>query len=375
VSRKPFVVALIAGLALSCKQHENAPPPAPTPPSMQEAEKFAKEFAGHMVPCSASALDRDVDLDLLITKAIAGRPISSAEASGLRAGLGSFGKMLCAQLGPGTTYQYLRSQMIDGTPHPLFRLLGTDGVNYHRLELDKQHEVRAADIYIFMTGEQLSETFGRLFEIGLQSGAGYEMSNKMGRIRSLMASKQLTEAYELLKSLPPKIRNTKPMLLIAVQLTSGLNTPGEPEYMAAIDAYAKAFPNDPSLDLVQVDGAFLRKKYDDAIAMIDRLDKQIGGDPYLETMRATAYGESGKHAEAIAHAKQATEREPTLEQGWWSLATQQTSGGDFTGALATLEVLRTKFSAHTDDADLRADGRFTALVASKEYAAWLKKQR
>ncbi len=367
------LTVLGAGVAVSCKQQENTPPPAPapSPPTAQEAETFAKAFASHMVPCTGAALDRDINIDQIVDRAVAGRSISSADVRGFRRGLGSVGTMLCSQITPDTTYTYLRTQTIDGTPRPLFRMLGDDGVNYHSLELDKHgSEIRAADLYIYLTGEQLSSTFGNLFDLALHSGAAVEMSEKVTRIKTLMASKQLVEANALLKSLPASLRNSKALLLLGVQIASGLND--DAEYVSAIETYGKAFPNDPSLDLVMVDAAFLRKKYDDAIKMIDRLDKRLGGDPYLESLRAGAYGESGRYAEALVHAKKATEQEPTLVQNWWALLTQQAGGKDYPGALVTLAVLRDKFHASVEHENLRADPRFTVLTQSKEYAAWRK---
>jgi len=368
VKRSLLVACLFV---LSCKQ-EAPPAPAAKPPTPEESDQFGKRFASHMVPCKVGELDHDIDVDLLVDRAVAGRAISSADIRGFKRGLGSVGTMLCAQITPDTTYTYLRTQTIDGTPRPLFRMLGDDGVNYHSLELDKQGtEVRAADLYIYMTGEQLSSTFGGLFDLALHSGAAAEMSSKVTEIKTLMQSKQLDEASRILKSMPAALRKSKPMLLLGVQIASGMDN--DPAYIAAIDDYAKAFPNDPSLDLVMVDGAFLRKKYDDAIALIDRLDKRLGGDPYLESLRANAFGEAGKHPEAIAHAKRAVQLEPTLAQGWWALLTQQSAGKDFVGAIATIEAMTDKLAGSAvDDASLRADGRFNALVDSKEYLAWRK---
>jgi tetratricopeptide (TPR) repeat protein len=371
VKRALLVVSLVAPFVLpSCKQ-ENPPAPAPKPPTLQEAEQFGKAFAAHMVPCKAEALDRDIDLDLLVDRAVAGRSISPADVRGLKRGMGSVGTMLCSQVTPDTTYTFLRTQTIDGTPRPLFRMLGDEGVNYHSLELDKQGtQLRAADLYVYMSGEQLSSTFGGLFDLALHSGAAFELSSKVTEMKTLMQNKQLDQASDILQSLPSELRNSKPILLLGVQIASGMNN--DPKYVAAIDAYAKAFPNDPSLDLVMVDGAFLRKKYDEALTLIERLDKRLGGDPYLESLRASALAEAGKYPEAIAHAKQATQLEPTLRQAWWALLTQQAAGKDYGGAVGTIEVLRDRFGGAVDDETLRSDARFGDLVVSKEYLAWRK---
>src|SRR5665647_147712 len=198
VKRAWLVGSLVVSFVVACKPREAPPAPVSKPPTPQESEQFAKSFASHMVPCQAGALDRDIDLDLLVDRAVAGRSISPADVRGFKRGLGSVGTMLCSQLTPDTTYTYLRTQTIDGTPRPLFRMLGDEGVNYHSLELDKQAGgVRAADLYIYMSGEQLSSTFGGLFDVALHSGATSEMSSKITQIKTLMQGKQLDEAHRI----------------------------------------------------------------------------------------------------------------------------------------------------------------------------------
>lgn len=366
------LLILVAVIALiSCKK-ENPPAPAPTPPTVQEAETFAKQFAGHMSPCNPVEVDRMIDADVLVTRTVANRQISSAQVSQFRREIrGQMGTMLCAQVGKDK-YTYLRTQMIDGTPRPLFRVHGEVGVNYVQLELDKTTgQIRVADLYIYMTGEKMSETFGNLVDTLLGSSSVGTTALKIQRVKSLMGSKDFAGAHGELLSLPAEIRRSKPIMLMEVQITSDLND--DAQYLKAIDAYAKAFPNDPSLDLVQVDSAIIRKKFDEAIAIVDRLDKRLGGDPYLDVIRAGTYAENGKQAEALAAAKKATTAEPTLETAWWQLLTLQSSNKHFRGAITSIETLRDKFSAVTDDDALRADARFTDLVASKEYAAWRAK--
>jgi hypothetical protein len=40
------------------------------------------------------------------------------------------------------------------------------------------------------------------------------------------------------------------------------------------------------MDLMLIDGFILKERYDDALAAIDRLDNDLSGDPYLDTLRA-----------------------------------------------------------------------------------------
>ena len=100
---------------------------------------------------------------------------------------------------------------------------GDDGVNYHQLELDKRSSgIQVADLYIYMTGERLSETFGNLFETLMKSGDVMEAGMKMNQLKTLMAEKKMAEANDMLESMPFSVRKMKPMMLFSVQIASSL---------------------------------------------------------------------------------------------------------------------------------------------------------
>jgi hypothetical protein len=48
---------------------------------------------------------------------------------------------------------------------------------------------------------------------------------------------------------------------------------------------------------------------------------------------------------------------------------------DYGAAIPVLEKLRDKFGVATDEASLRADERFGALVGSAEFAAWIARSK
>lgn len=366
------LLPLLAVASLSCK--EKVAPPKVSPPTVAEAEALAKRLEASISPCKRTEIDSAMDYDKLLARTLRGHRLGDHERDQIRREMtNAIGGMLCTQL-DSSDYTYLRTQMIDGVPRPLLRVVDASGAfNYHQLELDKQGgDVRAVDIYFFASGENMSETFRALTETLVGTGST-AASNSLRRIRQLMDTGDHAEARALLQKLPAAVRGTKAAMLLDVKITG--ESIESPEYLAAIDAYAKAFPNDPSLDLVVLDGLFLRKKYDEALAVLDKIDQRVGGDPYLDTMRAGIHGEAGRHPEALAAAKRATEREPTLEAGWWQLLTQQSAAKEHGAALATLEVLRDKFSAVVDHDSLAGDERYVGLAASDEFAAWSAKQR
>jgi hypothetical protein len=61
-----------------------------------------------------------------------------------------------------------------------------------------------------------------------------------------------------------------------------------------------------------IDGYYLKQRYGEAIAAIDRLDRDLNGDPYLDLLRANAYRLKGDESNAERYAQRAVEREPEL---------------------------------------------------------------
>jgi hypothetical protein len=369
-------LVVFSGFAVLACHKEDRPPPPPTvtPPTIAEAEKFAKEFAKHMMPCDQQQISIDVDGDLMIARTLGGRDIGRREAAGIRSAIVSqIGPMLCQAVtafepeGTTQSYVYLRTRNVNGQIRPLLRLAGDNGVTYHELELDKHTDgtIRIVDIYLYSTGELMSELLGTALEGAVKDSAMLAI----GDVRLKLNAGQPKEAHAKLHQLPEHVRRMRVVMLLDVFVSGMLDD--DIEYARAIDAFEKAYPNDGALDLIQIDQYFMKKKFDKVLAMIDRLDKRLGGDPYLDVQRASALLEAGRKIEAVAAAKRATEREPTLQQAWWGLLTAQAAADDTTGALATLTVLRDRFKVVIDADALHADARFETLVESKQFKAWI----
>lgn len=359
-----FALALTTAAGCKTKQPEAR---AVTPPSAEEAEAFGKELAKHLAPCDTAGIDRLFDIELLIARGVANRRVGDREVRGLARGIGSLGTRLCAELG-GQSIQtkYLRTQTVDGAPRPLIRLVFDAGVNYYQVELDKRdNTVKGVDIYIYLAGEKLSESFGRLLDV-IMKAPNAVRPETMTAMKADMQAGRWDDAQTKFDTFPDHIRKSKPMRLIELQIASEL---GDDRYVAVMDSYAKAFPNDPSLALVQIDRTILKKQYNTTLALLDELDKLVGGDPYLDVLRVDAFISQARHADAIKIAERATTAEPDLEHMWWALLSAQAAAGKHAEAIATLTKLRDTFGV--DFTGLAADERFTALAESEPVQKWL----
>lgn len=370
---KRLVLALAVVALVGCKKAKQPAPKAAIAPTLAEADEFGKQIAAALAPCDTAKLDQMIDTDFILSRAIAGRPIGDEELRGIKRGLGTMGARLCRELAgqEGQKVVFLRSQMIGGSPRPLLRLTSGAGVNYYQFELDKQPSgIRAADILVYLSGETLSESMSTAFDALAKSGIGKATLTAIKTTRENMRDGKWTEARAQFETLPASLRKTKPLRLLELQIVGEIDNA---EYLKVLDAYSRDFPNDPSLALVRIDQVILKKQWTELLAMLDQLDKLLGGDPYLDQMRVDAYINLGKHDEAIAAAQHATKAEPTAESAWWLLFASQVEAKKYADAITTLEMLRDTFGYVTWDG-LAQDEQYATFVASPEFQAWLAKQ-
>src|SRR5262245_8658365 len=149
-------------LLLCCKSEVR---PRPTPNSQGSSSAYETlfvELGRAMSVCDATAVERLCDLDAMRAR-VAGVSHGAWRADDARLDLHGIGRRLCTQAGDGAAYTYLRTQVVDGKPRPLFRLIKkSDGaLNYHSLEMNVGGIV---DIYNFHSGQLMSEMFATVFK-------------------------------------------------------------------------------------------------------------------------------------------------------------------------------------------------------------------
>jgi len=140
----------------------------------------------------------------------------------------------------------------------------------------------------------------------------------------------------------------------------------------AVQSLEKRLPDDALFSLRLIEFYIPTRQYDKAIAALVRLQDEIGvRDAATESLKASAALAMGNTADAEKYALQATEVEPSLELGWWSLLRARTRAQDYSGAVEALTRLEDDFGHTLDPATLKRD-RFLKVLADKpDYLAWL----
>ncbi len=201
----------------------------------------------------------------------------------------------------GGTFDYLRTRQNQGRQVVLMRMIqpsGKGGVVYFEFVPGRSAggKTRAVDIYIYLSAE---------FAVGVASPSNparrrqsvadvpRQITDQRARLRQRFTevaryqridpSGEKQEALAQLKALRTDTKKEKSILLIRIRAAQACSD--EKEYTEALEEFRKLYPNDACIDLLSIDYYTLKKDFPKAFECIDRLDKAIGGDPYLTLLR------------------------------------------------------------------------------------------
>jgi len=316
-----------------------APPAKSAGPPVTEAE--AKQFAAALTQGvnagDGAAVDRLLHLKDLLERLVSDLGLTAAERQACLRALDTtfreneLGKRIIQAAADGGSYRLLRVHTVAGRQRLMFRLVTAQGaINYHDCTLVRFPDgIGMEDVYIFLTGEPLSQTMRGMVVPGLMQlrkggpipGQDVDYVKNMPTIEAMsQAIKQgrFADATGHYRRLPLKLQEHKTVLVLFMQ---GLMQQGEAaaaDYLAAVEKFRKHYPDDPAVDFISIDFYVLRKQYDSALAAVDRLEKSVGGDTYLGVPRSRVLANANRFKEARAAAESAIKAEPTIEAGYWA---------------------------------------------------------
>lgn len=336
----------------------------------------------------ASVLDSRIDIDQLVARSTRGVSAPKGFADGFGQGVRRsgvpLGKQIVAAWDDESDFHLLRMRLDGTVPHALFRVISKAGINYLDLELarDAKGEVVVSDIYPYISGELLSETLRRTYlqaanESGLNlvdklMGKEQEFIKNLPKLQDMQRFAQQEKFAEVVKTfneLPPSLRQNKSFLLIRLNASSHL---AESEYQKAIADFEKAFPNDPSLDLISIDGQMMRKDYAAVMKTIDQLDARVK-DPYLHYLRGSVMLDKGDGKAARRSFQSAIAAEPRLVMPYWVLISLSLTDKQYKDTARYLTGIERDAGVRLSD--LTQLEQYQGFVKSKEYKAWNKERQ
>lgn len=344
---------------------------APTQQELALAQKFQKAVVSGDLKSFKECLDLDALLER-VTRGIGDPKQQQSFRSRMAPKLASsLSEGLKQKVDEGGSYVLLRHRK----HRPLYRLVTAEGLNYHEM-LPADGGGTYVDIYIGISGEWISETVRRVYasfvagENGKIEGKDAEIVASAADIvsfQSAVQQREYAEALKLYARLPKNVQREKFLLIPRIQAACNGS---DQEYLAAMDDFEKAYPNDPAFLIVSLDALFVRQRYDDELKAIDKLDQSLGGDPYLEIYRGNAHWGAARRNKAKSAVDRAIRAEPTMKEAYWTRITYALEEKEFKVVADLLTVLETKLGEEI--ADLAQIETYAEFVRSPEHAAWMK---
>ncbi len=298
--------------ALKQIEPPSAPPKAVTQGpkiNLTEAEALGRALEQTVQNQNAAEFETLLDLAAMVNHGMPHEMRGTAQAKEVTRGiLSTLSGNLLKNLSAGD-YRFLSvEETADGaTAH--MRLIPADGsLNYHRLTIGRNTDQKAVavDVYVYVTGEPLSHTIGRM--VGQLSGGSevdtLAVAQGMQRASAALQASKPATAEAILSALPPRWQKQKSIMQMRIMAANGVAAQklqaGKPignAYRKAVEAFQTRFPKADNLPLILINYHFLEQDFPKAAKAVDQLDQQVGGDPYLNLIRANiAVGQNDAQA-------------------------------------------------------------------------------
>lgn len=376
-----------AQLDAQARRHD---PLAGSPPTEEQARPFADALQRECAKGEFAGFVDAVDLDAIQIRALGDMELSGPMReiyTELFDGLADF---LPEVLGfkPAarpSACRLLGFRSVNGEARQLFRLLGEPdkgAVHYVELVLLRSTTgtVRVIDAWRVDQGELVSEFLRRLFVPDAQNlatlnqmlspsaldVAGLMEEDPAWVLRDLVRQEEFDEALACFDRNAALLRPVKFAHLLRIRSASYAAPDLCPKVVAEAE---KAFPDDAAVACAAAHALEKVGRPEPALAAFDRLDKALGGDPYLNIARARIHSAAGRWSEARICAARATAAEATLMDGWQARLDIALQQKDFAEAARLLTASAAQGFQLGDMKGLSNTGEF---LKSGEYESWLR---
>jgi hypothetical protein len=361
------------------------------PISDEERQEYAQALVNAVESGDQAGFNALIDWDSIFATATAGLDAPKAQVAAWIRGMktamvqnSGYAGALIQNSKSGGRLDYLRTKLSHGQQMIVLRMIGPEGqgVNYIEFAASRgaDQKIRATNFYPFIAGEFISDTIHR----GMLPLAAAEsrtfldklLTQEQDYVRDLPKLKPISDAIlkgnkqdalRQIKDLRPGTKKEKSVLLIRIQAAQEID---ESDYVATLEEYRTLFPNDPSLDLQSIDYYTLKRDFANVLKCIDRLDQSVGGDPYLNCIRASVAIERGDGAEARRLAKLTIDQEPSLQSPYFLLIDVSLKEKKYDETLAGLKQFHGAFGMILED--LPSVPEYAGFVKSPQYQEWLK---
>lgn len=370
------------------------PPPPLTEEQKKELQMFGDKLAEVLSSGDGEKVQPLLDTEGLADRVFDDRTSGFPQVSEMRRGfcngaLKQPGGWLRNILGNKAKALHCRER--DGFPAIVMRLRTEDGgVNYVDI-IAKPHggTFKAVDLFTYMYASYVSDEARKLLanmmptsgvgKLAAMMGATNFDGEMLSRLKSggdLMQAGKFAEVIRLCEGLPEKYRIHRMFFMMRMQALMALNGTEDGKYEAAYREVLRSAPQvlgtDSTTDLLMIDLHFLNNELDEADACIERVQKVVGGDPYLKVLRANTHRMMKDYEGALKLANEAQAEEPDLYAAVDARLTIQVERKNFPGLVEELRAFKRDTGTVMDRKLLADDPQYAEFLASPEFAAWEK---
>ena len=271
----------------SCKEKEK-------PVTRQEAQAFAESLEKSISKRDKEFFDNAFSIRSvaeLIEDSLKDKQTKN-ELKGMTQGIKNklkIGTQLVSMMSEEATYRLVKIYEKNQEQHIIFRLYDDGRLNYHDMKMiHERGQVKITDMFIYATGENLSETLIGIFNGLMAHDDDGTLKNidLVKSIKELITKGKNEEALAEIDELPEKLRTARTIQLLRMNAAMNLD---DSIYMKVMDEFTVLYPDNGKMALMLLDGYVLHKEYDKALACVNQLDSMINKDLMLDYYRAMCY--------------------------------------------------------------------------------------
>lgn len=291
--------------------------------------------------------------------------------------------VLISSAAKGGSFAFLGARDLDGRESALFRIIQPSGsLNYCDMCVGRSTdgELRCIDMRAFTTGQYMSETFRDDFRLFV---AKHETQKCTPDVEAyLNHAAELAEiaregrtgdgatACELIAKLPSVLQDNRRVLIMKIQACMHLD---DESLLSAIGEFSDRFPNDPATKLYAIQASILMNQHDTALRLLKELDESIGGDPYLDAIRADICFQQSDVETAKSIAYGVIREEQGIDLAYSTLLRIAVEEKAFAEAVKWLDVL---YGAGVRQETIEEDlYEYPELIDSPEFREWKERRR
>ncbi len=327
------------------------------------------------------------DGDELVERILAGVPEAERPGRGaLRSLDGSLRVEFGGRFAKSGRAKFLRVQFVDGESRALVRFVSKDlGLNYYSFVCARcpGESPRWVDVFVYADGSLVSESRRWTLLPLLQRrepgfwaglfGSENEFAQSWPEIRAaydFLAAQDPIRAKARVDRLPDALRKTKPLLRLRLWIGRAL---GAADERAVLADWRSCFPEDPTPDLLGIDLALERKAFEEALGSLERLETQVGGDPYLGCVRSKVLRGAGRLDEARVAGRAALAADPREAAAYDALLQIEVDANNHEAATMLLDEFERAFPGKDAEPIVAEGSEFALLRKSPQFAEWKRR--